>query len=522
MAENKKKAIQSDTSGIMNDTGSTGIIRWIEKMGNKLPHPFWIFVWICLFVIVLSAITAALGVKATDPSSGKVIEATNLISGQGLRRFLEEMVTNFSHFAPFGLVLVMLMGVSIAERSGLLTVALRSVAFSVPKKIVLPVIFMIGAVGNIGSDAGVVIVPPIAALIFMQMGLNPIAGLIAGYAGATAGFTANFFIAGTDVLLAGISTEITSQMTPPSEVSATANWYFMIVSTFMLAFGGAFIARRYTIPKCERFSFDADVEIEKPNNTISPLEKKGLRHAGIALLAFSVLIILLVVPSNAPLRNQVTGGLVPSPFLRGLVPILFFMFAIPGYFYGKATGAIKKPNDILKQMEHGMKELSGYIVLMLVVAQFINLFSWSRLDTILAIRGAEFLQATGLTGPVMFILFMTIIALLNIFLGSGSAKWAIFAPIFIPMLAQLGYSPAFVQLIYRIGDSITNCVSPIYVYFPLLLGWIHKYNKNMGIGTIVSLLIPYAVILFFMWVVLVFVWYLLGLPIGPGETIYLR
>ena len=504
------------------DTASKGVLRWIEQMGNKLPHPFWIFVWICILIVVLSGITAFFGVSAIHPDDGSLVEAQNLISGEGLRRFLEEVVTNFAHFAPFGLVLVMLMGVSIAERSGLLAVALRTVAFSVPKKVVLPVIFIIGACGNIGSDAGIVIVPPIAALIFTQMGLHPIAGLVAGYAGATAGFTANFFIAGTDVLLAGISTEITQQMPGGQEVSATANWYFMIASTILLAFGGAFIVRRYTIPRCQKFELLGEFDHEVHDGKLTEAERRGLKRAGIALLIYSVVIILLVAPAGAPLRNQETGGIVPSPFLRGLIPILFFFFAIPGYFYGKATGAIKKPNDILKQMEHGMKELSGYIVLMLVVAQFINLFSWSNLDTILAITGADFLKSTGLTGPLLFVLFMVLVAFLNIFLGSGSAKWAIFAPIFIPMLAQLNYSPAFVQLMYRVGDSITNCVTPLYVYFPLLLGWIHKYNKNIGIGTIVSLLVPYAIILFIMWLVLLFVWFVFNLPIGVGEYIYLQ
>jgi aminobenzoyl-glutamate transport protein len=502
-------------------TESRGVLRWIEVMGNKLPHPFWIFLWICIFIVLLSGITSVLGVSAVDPGSGKLVEAQNLVSGQGLRRFIEEMVTNFAHFAPFGLVLVMLMGVSVAERSGLLTIVLRTVAFSVPRQVVLPVIFIIGACGNIGSDAGIVIVPPIAALIFAQMGLNPIAGLIAGYAGATAGFTANFFIAGTDVLLAGISSEITGQMEGGQEVSATANWYFMIASTFLLGIGGAFIAKRYTIPACSRFDYSGETVAAVEDPTLTDLEKKALRRAGISLLCYILLIFLLVAPDGAPLRNQVTGGIVPSPFLRGLIPILFFFFAIPGYFYGKTIGVIKEPNDVLRQMEHGMKELSGYIVLMLVVAQFINLFNWSNLDTILAIKGAEFLKATGLTGPLMFTFYMVLVALLNIFLGSGSAKWAIFAPIFIPMLAQLGYSPAFVQLMYRVGDSITNCVTPLYVYFPLLLGWIHKYNNRIGIGTVVSLLVPYAVILFIIWVILLFLWYGLNIPIGVGETIHL-
>jgi len=517
-ASNKSEGVGPSGNQDQPAAASSGFLRWVEQMGNKLPHPFWIFVWICLFIVALSAVTAFLGVSAIHPDTGRLVEAQNLVSGEGLRRFLEEMVTNFAHFAPFGLVLVMLMGVSIAERSGLLAVAMRTVAFSVPRKIVLPVIFIIGACGNIGSDAGIVIVPPIAALIFTQMGLHPIAGLIAGYAGATAGFTANFFIAGTDVLLAGIST----QMAQPMEVSATANWYFMIASTIMLGLGGAFVARRFTIPRCQGFAILGEVDMPVSDGSLTPLERKGLRRAGLALLIYVVFVVLLVAPVGAPLRNQVTGGIVPSPFLRGLIPILFFFFAIPGYFYGKATGTIKSSNDVLRHMEHGMKELSGYIVLMLVVAQFINLFSWSNLDTILAIGGAEVLRSSGLTGPVMFTLFMLLIALLNIFLGSGSAKWAIFAPIFIPMLAQLNYSPAFVQLMYRVGDSITNCVTPLYVYFPLLLGWIHKYNKNIGIGTIVSLLIPYAVILFVIWVAMLFAWYGLGLPIGVGEGIYIQ
>ncbi|TVR41938.1 MAG: AbgT family transporter [Bacteroidia bacterium] len=522
--EKEKKAANTASTGNNQSAGaaSSGILKWIEDMGNKLPHPFWIFVWITILIVLMSAITAYFGVSAIHPDDGSLVEAQNLISGEGLRRFVEEVVTNFAHFAPFGLVLVMLMGVSIAERSGLLAVAMRTVAFSVPKKIVLPVIFIIGACGNIGSDAGIVIVPPIAALIFTQMGLHPIAGLVAGYAGATAGFTANFFIAGTDVLLAGISTEITQQMPGGVEVSPTANWYFMIASTFLLAFGGAFIARKYTIPRCQKFELLGTFDHEITDGKLNPAERKGLKRAGVALLIYVILILVLVVPSWAPLRDPITGGLVPSPFLRGLIPILFFFFAIPGYFYGKATGSIKVPNDVLKQMEHGMKELSGYIVLMLIVAQFINLFSWSNLDTILAITGADFLKSTGLTGPVLFVFYMIIVAILNIFLGSGSAKWAIFAPIFIPMLAQLNYSPAFVQLMYRVGDSITNCVTPLYVYFPLLLGWIHKYNKNIGIGTIVSLLIPYAVILFVMWMALLFLWFALNLPIGVGEFIYLQ
>jgi len=502
---------------------SKGLLGWIERVGNKLPHPFWLFVWICILIIFTSALTSFLNVSVTDPQ-GHSVAAKNLLSGEGLRWFLENMVTNFAHFAPLGLVLVMLMGVSIAEQSGLLEVILRRIAFSTPKRIIFPVIFIIGACGNIGSDAGVVVVPPIAALIFMQLGYHPIAGLIAGYAGATAGFTANLFIAGTDVLLAGISTQITSAMDPPMEVAATANWYFMIASTLMLGLVGAIVVRRFTIPRAARFSgMEKVAEITQKSADLSPGEKKGLRHAGIAFLVFALAVIALTVPPGGPLRNPETGSLVvESPFLRGLIPILFVMFAVPGYFYGRAVGTITKFDDLIKHMEHGMRNLAGYIVLMLVVAQFIYMFTWSNLDTILAVEGALFLKTTGLTGPMLFFLFMILIALLNIFMGSGSAKWAIFAPIFIPMLAQLNYSPAFVQLMYRVGDSVTNSISPLYVYFPLLLGWIRQYDKRIGIGTTISMLIPYATFLFLMWTFLLFLWFALNLPIGIGEYIYMK
>ncbi|MGC9344088.1 MAG: AbgT family transporter [Bacteroidales bacterium] len=499
-----------------------GILNWIEKVGNKLPHPFWMFVWICIFIVFTSALASYLKVSVTDPQ-GEHITVNNLLSEEGLRWFLENMVTNFAHFAPLGLVLVMLMGVSIAEQSGLLALIMRRITFSTPKRIIFPVIFIIGACGNIGSDAGIVVVPPIAALIFMQLGYHPIAGLIAGYAGATAGFTANLFIAGTDVLLAGISTQITSTMDPPMEVAATANWYFMIVSTLFLGIVGAIIVRKFTIPRSMNFKgIESAAEFAGQSADLTPDEKKGLRHAGWAFLAFVVVVIALTAPPGAPLRNPETGSLVvESPFLRGLIPILFVMFAVPGYFYGRAVGTITKFDDLIKHMEHGMRNLAGYIVLMLVVAQFIYMFTWSNLDTILAVEGALFLKTTGLTGPLLFVLFMLLIAILNIFMGSGSAKWAIFAPVFIPMLAQLGYSPAFVQLMYRVGDSITNSISPLYVYFPLLLGWVHQYDKRLGIGTVISMLVPYAVWLFIMWTALLFVWFAFNLPIGVGEFIYL-
>jgi aminobenzoyl-glutamate transport protein len=526
MKDKKDKTTKKETGGTEPQLSQQkGFLRLVEDLGNKLPHPFWIFIGLCVVIVVTSFVAAWIGLSATNPSTGEVVEAVNLLSAAGFQRFLEEMVTNFAHFEPVGLVLVMLMGVSIAEKSGLLAALMRSIAFKVPRAIVFPVIFILAACGNIGSDAGVVIIPPIAAIVFSKMGYHPVAGLVVGYAGATAGFTANFFIAGTDVLLAGISSQVTSNISEGLAVSATSNWFFMIASTFVLAFGGAFIAKRFTIPQTAHFSRADDLldaPQEETSKKVSDLESKGMRRAGIAALIIIALLLIALIPAGGILREPGTGSIVPSPFLRGLIPILFFFFAITGYVYGKAVGVIKKPDDAIKQMEDGLQGLTGYLVLMLVVAQFIELFQWSRLDTILAISGANFLETTGLLGAPLFVVFILIVAVINIFMGSGSAKWAIFAPIFIPMLYQLGYNPAFVQLLYRIGDSITNGISPLYPYFPFLLGMIKKHDKRAGIGTVVSLLMPYAGLLLVLWLVLLFIWTGLDLPIGVGEGIYLK
>lgn len=255
-----------------------GFLQYIEIIGNKLPHPYWMFIGICALTIVVSFIAQKTGLRVVDPGSGITVEAVNLLSAEGLRQFVQEVVKNFAYFAPFGLVLVMLMGVSIAEKSGFLPSVMKGIAFSVHDKVVIPIVFILGACGNIGSDAGVVIIPPIAALVFAKMGKNPIAGLVVGYAGATAGFSANLLIAGTDVLLAGISTEVAQNIGNGIEVSATANWYFMIVSTFVLAIAGTVVAMKFTIPKCEEFKIEGDDALsaseENGPKRLTAIEKK--------------------------------------------------------------------------------------------------------------------------------------------------------------------------------------------------------------------------------------------------------
>lgn len=492
------------------------IFKWIERVGNRLPHPFWLFVYICLGTIILSMITAGLGWEAENPKTGEVVQATSLFSKAALQQMVLMMVENFAHFAPLGIVIIMLMGVAVSEKSGLLEAIMKKVVFSVPGWLVIPAIIVLAACGNIGSDAGIVVVPPLAAIIFKRMGKPPLAGIVLGYAAATAGFTANLVPAGTDVLLSAITTEAMQTIEPGGEVVATSNLYFMIASTFMLALLFTWVVKKFTIPL---FANDKTEVSPEENVELSDKEKKGLRWAlGIGVV-YVILVFATIIPENGLLRHADPELFMRSPFFKGLIPILFLFFVILGWVYGKVVGTVKKKLDIVNFMVDGVRALAPYIVLCFMIAQFIKLFQWSHMDQLIAIEGAEFLKAANFHGSLLFIAFVIMAMLINLFIGSASAKWAMMAPVFVPMLYHVNVPPAVTQLVYRIGDSVTNGISPLYVMFPLILGWVSEHKKNAGVGTVFSLLLPYAVFSALAWMVLLVIWYNLGLPVGVGEPI---
>ena len=491
--------------------------RFIERVGNKLPHPLILFVYLCLAIVGLSFVAGLTQWSATNPKTGELVVAVNLLSPDAFQQFLETMITNFTHFAPLGLVLVMLMGVAITERSGYLESLIRALIGRVPRWSVIPVIVVAAACGNIGSDAGIVVVPPIAAIVFKRLGKHPLAGLVLGYAAATAGFTANLVPAGTDVLLAAITTEVFAVIEPGGEVIATCNWYFMIAATFVLGAVGTFVVKKYTIPMCARYG--AREELQETPAGLTRVEKKGLVWATIAGVVYLFVFSLTIVPQNGILRHPDPDLFMRSPFFKSLIPILFFLFVLVGYVYGKIVGTIKKSSDTAHFMIEGVRDLAPYIALVFLIAQFIAFFRWSNLDQIISIKGAVLLQDLGFSGIPLFISFIIITMLLNLFIGSGSAKWAMMAPVFVPMFYHIELSPALTQLLYRIGDSITNGISPLYTMFPLILGWVQQYDKNAGVGTVASLLLPYAIFTFVAWTILLVAWYLIGLPIGVGEPI---
>jgi len=503
----------------------------VEFLGNLLPHPITLFAIFCVAIIIGSGIADWFGLSVVDPrpegARGRapdgIIEVVSLMSVDGLHRIVTGLVTNFTNFAPLGTVLVAILGVSVAEHSGLLSAAMRNMVMGASKRLVTFTIVLAAILSNTASELGYVVLIPLAAMIFHSLGRHPLAGLAAAFAGVSGGYSANLLLGTIDPLLAGITTPAAQMIDPSYEVGAEANWYFMIVSTFLIAILGTVITEKIVEPRLGKYDpNEASTDLSKNTvEKISPLEKKGLRWAGVTFLLMSALLALSIVPENGILRNPDTGLVAGSPFLKGIVAFIFITFAIPGFVYGKVVGTMKNDRDIIDAMSKSISAMGLYIVLVFFAAQFVAFFKWTNFGTIIAIKGAALLQALSLTGPEVFIGFILMCALINLCLGSSSAQWAATAPIFVPMLMLIGYAPETIQAAYRIGDSVTNLITPMMSYFGLILAVAAKYKKDIGIGTLVATMLPYSIVFLIGWVVLFYVWVFgFGLPVGPASPIY--
>ncbi|WP_213973779.1 AbgT family transporter [Tepidanaerobacter acetatoxydans] len=498
--------------------GFERFLDWVERVGNKLPHPFFLFVYLTIAIMLLSAILSMLGISAINPGSGEEVVVKSLLTREGVEWMLVNALKNFTGFAPLGLVLSMQMGIGLAEQAGLLSAFMRKTMYGAPLWAISLAVMFVGINGNIASDASIVIIPTLAASIYLSLGKNPLVGLMAGYAAACAGFSANLIIAGTDALLAGITQEAVKIIDPNIQVNPSINWYFMVASTFIFTFVGAWVTEKIIAPRLGEYKGKIKVT---ENQDLTPIENLALKNTGKAALVFLAILAVAVLPKNAILRNAETGGLIPSPFLNGIIPILMLFFITIGAAYGKTVGTIKTAGDIPKLMAEAVKTMSGYIVLVFIIGQFVAYFNWTNIGVIIAVKGAEFLQTVGFTGLPLIIGMILLATIVNIFIGSGSAKWSILAPIFVPMLMLLGYSPAMTQVIYRIGDSSTNPITPLFPYFPIALGLAQYYDEDAGMGTLMSLMLPYALIFLIVWIVQLIVWMVLDLPLGPGAGIYM-
>ncbi|MFA9486612.1 MULTISPECIES: AbgT family transporter [unclassified Moraxella] len=515
-----------------NSTRMGRFLKGVEWLGNLLPHPAILFVWMSGILLALSAVMSYMGVSVIDPrpegAKGRaedgMIYVNNLLNGEGLARIVENLVSNFTGFIPLGTVLVALLGVGIAERSGMISAALRGLVMNAPPKIVTLVIVFAGIMSNTASELGYVVLIPLAAMIFHSLGRHPLAGLAAAFAGVSGGYSANLLLGTVDPLLSGISQEAARIIDPEYMVGAEANWYFMAVSTFLISGLGYFITEKIVEPSLGKYNpndaNDPSV-LDNKVDRLTAIEKKGLFWAGVSMVVFCLLLAWTIVPANGVLRHPETGLVAGSPFLHGIVVFIFVFFAIPGIVYGKITGTIKTNNDVVDAMSAAMSSLSMYIVLVFFAAQFTAFFNWSNIGSVMAVSGANFLNEIGLTGPLLLVGFILICAFVNLMLGSASAQWAITAPIFVPMLMLTGYAPEMIQAAYRIGDSTTNIITPMMSYFGLIMAVAIRYKKDTGVGTLMSLMIPYSFIFLVGWTTLFCIWvFVLGLPVGPGSATY--
>ncbi len=489
-----------------------GFLQWVERVGNKIPNPFLLFVYLIAVLMIASAVISWLNITAVNPSNGEIIHVKNLLSVEGIQWILPNVIKNFSGFTPLGSILALVIGAGLAERVGLLQSLMYKMASKVSARYASYMVIFIAFFSHISSDAALVVMPPLGALIFLAVGRHPVAGLLAAIAGVGCGFTANLLIVTTDVLLSGLSTEAAKAINPAVQVSVIDNWYFMAASVILLTIVGAVLTDKFVEPRLPVYRGERNDEMKK----LTPLQNRGLMASGIAALVFIGLVALLVVPEAAPLRNPKTGGIIPSPFIQGIVPLIILFFFVISVPYGMVTKQIRSASDVPDLLVDPMKSMAGFIVMIFPLSQFVAFFNWSNMGKFMAIGLTDVLENLGMTGIPAFLGLIFLSALLCMFIASGSAIWSILAPIFVPMFMLLGFHPAFAQIVFRVADSSVIPLAPMSPFVPLFLGFLQRYNKEAKLGTYYSLVLPYPIVFFVVWLLMLMGWYLLGLPIGPG------
>lgn len=581
----------------------------VEYLGNLLPNPVTLFAVLALLVVIASAIADAAGLQVADPrpegARGRapdgIITPVSLLSAAGVRYMFTSIVPNFANFAPLGTVLVALLGVGVAEKSGLLGAATRGLVLATPRRLVTVVVVFAGVLSNAASEMGYVVLVPLGAAIFHALGRHPLAGLAAAFAGVSGGYSANLLIGTIDPLLAGLTQEAARAIDPEIQVHAAVNWYFMVGSTFLITAVGAFVTDKVVEPRLGKFDAanaeDAIRNSPPSLDRLSSTERRALKWAGIWCALMMLLFVWLAGPmprvtveaargasladisaaldagelvpdtdrpdvdflgapgtalAPAPtgpaalfavpaaegtpgsiartldalpyygvLRHPDTGALLPSPFLSSIVAFIVIFFIVPGFVYGRVNGSMRGEKDVIDAMAGAMGSMGLYIVLVFFAAQFVEFFNYSRLGTILAVLGAEGLRAIRLDNAGVFLPFIVVCGAINLLIGSASAKWALIAPIFVPMLMSIGYSPEITQCAYRIGDSCTNIITPMMSYFGLILAFAARYDRKLGLGTLISSMLPYSIFFMVSWTILFYLWvFVAEIPIGPGVEVH--
>ena len=509
----------------MDNKNSGSILGFIEKFGNKLPNPTMLFVYLLVITILLSFVLERLGVGVSYQTikDGQISQLSanvvNLLSADSIRTFVSSVLKNFTGFYPLGVVFAIILGIGVADKAGLLSALVKKIALKSSKKWVTPIVIFLGVMSNVASSVGYVVLIPLGAILFAGFGRHPIAGLAAAFAGVSGGWSANLLIGTNDPMFAAFSTQAASVLNPDYVVLATANWYFMIASTFLIVIVGSFVTDRIVEPRLGKFSFEGALNLGE-RDQISAEQKRGLKFALIATVVFAVLLLAALLPSNSLFGAKEGESFTKSVFMHSIIIFMMLFFIVAGAAYGAGAGTIKNSGDAVKFMEQAVAELSGFLVLIFFAAQFTYLFNASNIGLVLSIKGSVFLKDIGLTGLSLIIVFIVVIAFINLFIAVDSAKWAMMAPIFVPMFMNLGLSPELTQAAFRIGDSTTNIITPLMPFFVLIVAFMQRYDKELKIGSVVSIMLPYTVAFLLSWAALMSVWYVFDLPLGPGAAIH--
>lgn len=506
-----------------------GFLGLVERAGNKLPDPVFIFFWLIGFLIVFSVAAALLGYSALHPTqlddagAPVVIQATSLLSPENIRRLWVQMPQTFTHFHPLGYVLVVMLGAGVAERSGLFASAMRAGVRGAPKFLLTPAVAFVAMMGNLAADAAYVVLVPLAGVLYAAAGRHPVAGIAAAFAGVSGGFSANLSVGQLDALLFGITEAAVEQLVPTWDANIAGNWYFIIVMLFAFLPLIWFVTDVIIEPRLKRYAppdGDAMNNIGDANAPLTPEQKKGLGRAGIAVLLVCALWIAFVFMPGTPLYDAAAEPEARlTPFYQSLVAGFFILFLAAGWAYGAAAGTVKNHRDAVKMMSGAMGDLSYYLVLAFAAAHFVAMFNWSNLGLIFAVQGADAIEASNLPLPAVLVLIVLFAAGINLLVGSASAKWALLAPVLVPMMMLLGVSPEMSTAAYRVGDSVTNIITPLMVYFPLVLTFCQRWRTDFGLGSLTATMLPYSFWLMIAGLGLTFAWVYLNLPLGPGAAV---
>ena len=524
----------------------TGILGWVERTGNRLPDPVFIFFYLIIALVLVSIIASLTGLSAQHPTAldeatggALVIEAVSLLSPENIQRLWVEMPTTFTHFHPLGYVLVVMLGAGVAERSGFFAAGMSKAVKSAPKALLTPVVALVAMIGNHAADAGYVVLIPLAGILFAAAGRHPLAGIAAAFAGVSGGFSANISPGQLDALLFGITEEAvdSSALDPVWTANIAGNWYFIAAMTVVFLPIIWYVTDKIIEPRLGPWRGGATAGLSAGNADTSPdptehdgaLASKGLRHAGLAALFVVALWLLMVFAPGTPLVDESACEGIPAgdcsihaqlaPLYRSLVAAFFLLFLLTGWAYGRAVGTIENHRDLVDMMAESMKDMGYYLVLAFAAAHFVAMFGWSNLGLITAVHGAAGIEATGLPLPIVLGLMVVFTGLLNLFVGSASAKWALLAPILVPMLMLLGISPEGATAAYRVGDSATNIITPLMVYFPLILVFAQRWQKDFGLGSLTAMMLPYSLWLLVSGTILIVLWFYAGIPLGPDAPV---